>query len=235
MRVKWQGKLSESCQMPGSGSMGSTIGNWEFDSQANHNADCVPVEDRFKFVDDLYALEIINLVNIGISSFNCKQQVLSDLPIHGQFVDSSQLKSQEYLDRIKLWTEAQQMIVSEKKTKSMLVNFTDKFEFHTRLQLKGKRVEVVEKNKILGTILTNTLSWEENCANIIKKVNARMQLIRKVWSCWSSINEMVQLGKVFCRVILELTCVLWDSGQTQENRWPLQGSLPSSRRKHLCI
>ena len=51
MRVKWQGKLSESRQMPGSGAMGSTIGNWEFDSQTNHNADCVPVEDRFKFVD----------------------------------------------------------------------------------------------------------------------------------------------------------------------------------------
>ena len=72
-------------------------------------------------------------------------------------MDSSQLKSQEYLDSINLWTEAQQMIISEKKTKSMLVNFTDKFQFHTRLQLKAKCVEVVEKTKILGTILTNTL------------------------------------------------------------------------------
>ena len=52
--------------MPGTGAMGSFIGNWEFDSQTNHNADSVPEKDRFKFVDDLSLLEIINLVNIGI-------------------------------------------------------------------------------------------------------------------------------------------------------------------------
>ena len=104
--------------------MSSSIWNWEFDSQTNHNADCVPVEDRYKFVGDLSVLEILNLVNIGISSFNCRQQVPSDLPVHGQFVDSSQLKSQEYLRKINLWTEEHQMIISAKKTKSMIINFT---------------------------------------------------------------------------------------------------------------
>ena len=173
-------------------------------------------------MDDLYVLEVINLINVGISSFNCKQQVPSDLPVHGQFVDSSNLKSQVYLDKINLWTEAQQMIISEKKTKTMVVNFTDKYQFHTRLQLKGKTIEDVKITKMLGTILTSTLSWDENCANIIKKVNARMQLIRKVWSFGSSINEMVHLWKVFCRSILEQTCVLWDSGLTQENRSSLE-------------
>ena len=153
---------------------------------------------------------MINLVNIRISSLNCKQQVPCDLPTHGHFEDSSQLKSQQYLYRIYLWTDAQHMIISDKKTKSMIVNFTDKFKFHTRLQQKGKSIEVVEK----------TLSWDENCANIIKKVNARLQLIRKVWSFGSSLTEMVQLWKVFCRSIQ--SCVLWDSGLTQENRTHLQ-------------
>ena len=196
--------------------------SWRVFCTTDHNADCVPEEDRYKFVDDLTVLEVINLLNIGISSFNCKQQVPSDLPIHGQVVVSCHLKSQEYLDRINLWTDAQQIIISDKKTKSMIVNFTDNFQFHTRLQLKGKSIEVVEKTKILGTILTNTLSWDENCATIIKKVNARMQLIRKVWSFGSSISEMVQLWTVFCRSILEQSCVLWDSGLTQENRNSLE-------------
>ena len=39
------------------------------------------MEDRYKFVDNLSVLETINLRNIGIPSFNCKQQVPSDLPI----------------------------------------------------------------------------------------------------------------------------------------------------------
>ena len=59
------------------------------------------------------------------------------------------------------------MILSEKKTKAMVINFAEHFQFHTRLQLKGQNVEIVEKMKILGTVLTNKLNWDENCMNLI--------------------------------------------------------------------
>ena len=222
MKIKWHHTLSKPRKMPGSGAMGSVLGNWEFDSQTNNNADCVPVEDRFKFVDDLSILEVLNLLNIGLSSYNNKQQVPNDLPIHGQYVNSNNLKSQQYIDKINKWTEQQQMIISEKKTKSMIVNFTHNYQFHTRLKLKQQNVQIVEKIKVLGTILTNKLSWNENCENLIKKVNSRMQLLRKVWSFGSSNQEMVHLWKVYCRSVLEQNCVLWDSGLTEENRNDLE-------------
>jgi hypothetical protein len=34
----------------------------DYQSQSNHGADCVDVKDRFKFVDDLSILEIVNLI-----------------------------------------------------------------------------------------------------------------------------------------------------------------------------
>jgi hypothetical protein len=52
--------------------MGATLGNLEFSSQTNNNADCVPKKNRFKWVDDLTILEIINLINITMSSHNLK-------------------------------------------------------------------------------------------------------------------------------------------------------------------
>jgi hypothetical protein len=60
--------------------MGASLGNWEFLSQTNDNADCVPEDDRFKFVDDLTTLEVINLLTVGLSSFhslryNCTQTI----------------------------------------------------------------------------------------------------------------------------------------------------------------
>ena len=64
MRIKWHGKLSKPQPMPGSGAMGSSLGNWEFDSQTNNNADCVPEQDRYKFIDDLTVLEIVSLIKI---------------------------------------------------------------------------------------------------------------------------------------------------------------------------
>ena len=63
-------------------------------------------------------LEVVNLVNIGISSHYTRQQVPNDLPTHGQIVDSCKLRSQEYLDKINLWSDNQEMIVSEKKNQN---------------------------------------------------------------------------------------------------------------------
>ena len=114
------------------------------------------------------------------------------------------------------------MIISEKKKKSMIINFTNNYQFQTRLQLNNQNIEVVDKIKILGTVLTNTLSWDENCTRIIKKVNARMLLLRKVWSFGSSKEEMVQLWKTFCLSLLEQSCAVWNSGLTVENETDLE-------------
>ena len=75
MAVKWHGKLSEIKKLNGSGPQGSTIGLLEYLAQSNNNANCVDVEKRFKFIDDLTILEIVNLMTIGISSYNSKSQV----------------------------------------------------------------------------------------------------------------------------------------------------------------
>ena len=222
MKVKWHGLVSNTRKLPGGGAMGASLGNWEFLSQTNNNADCIPQDDRFKFLDDLSTLEIINLITIGLSSFNTKNQVPSDIPTHGQYINPGNLKSQEYLNKINDWSERHKMIISEKKTKAMIFNFTDNYKFTTRLQVKENNVEIVDKMKILGTIVNNTLSWDENCNHLIKKVNARMQLLRNIHSFGASKEEMTHLWIVFCRSVLEQSCVVWGPSLTQENKDDLE-------------
>ena len=164
----------------------------------------------------------MNLVNISISFHNTMQQVPNDLPTHGQIVDSAKLKSQQYLDNINLWSDNQEMIVSEKKTKTMIVNFTDKYQFHTRLRLKSQNIEVVKTMKILGTIFNDQLTLNENCYTIVRKVNSRMQLIRKVSSFGSNPQELVHLWKTFCLSVLEQSCVVWGGMITSENKKDLE-------------
>ena len=222
MKVKWHSLVSNTRKLPGGGAMGASLGNWEFVSQTNNNADCIPQDDRFKFVDDLSTLEIINLITIGLSSFNTKNQVPSDIPTHGQYINPENLKSQEYLNKINDWSERHKMIISEKKTKAMIFNFTDNYKFTTRLQVKENNVEIVDKMKILGTIVNNTLSWDENCNHLIKKVNARMQLLHNIHSFGASKEEMTHLWIVFCRSVLEQSCVVWGPSLTQENKDDLE-------------
>ena len=62
MKVKWNGHLSSQRDLYCGGPQGSTFGLCEYLSQSNNNAECVDVEDRFKFVDDLSVLEIIYIL-----------------------------------------------------------------------------------------------------------------------------------------------------------------------------
>ena len=76
--------------------------------------------------------------------------------------------------------------------------------------------------KILGTVVNSDLTWTDNCMMIIKKVNNRMQLIRNIFSFGATREEMVHLWIVFCRSVLEQSCVVWHSSLTQENREDLE-------------
>ena len=49
-----------------------------------------------------------------------------------------------------------------------------------------------------------------------------MQLLRKVWSFGSTVEEMVGLWKTYCLSVLDQSCVLWDSGLTMENKSDLE-------------
>ena len=71
--------------------------------------------------------------------------------------------------------------------------------------------------KILGTVFNSDLSWNDNCDAIIKKVNARMSLLRNVYSFGATTDEMVHLWFVFCRSVVEQSCVVWHSSLTKEN------------------
>ena len=125
--------------------MGASLGNWEYLSQTNNNADFIPEEDRFKFVDDLSTLEIINLLTIGMSSFYMKSQVPNDIPNHGQFIDSKKLKSQDYLNQLNKWTEEQKMVINQKKTKAMVFNFTDNHKSQLGSSRMGRTLKLSKR------------------------------------------------------------------------------------------
>ena len=220
--VKFHGKYSEPKLQPGSGAQGATLGNWEFLSQTNNSSDCVPKDDRFKYVDDLSILEIINLLSIGLCSHNFKNQIASDIPIHGQYINNEDLKSQYYLNEINKWTVNQKMKISEKKTKSMIINYTNNYQFSTRLSLNNMNIEVVDKMKILGTIITDKLTWNENCNELISKINKRMLLLKKILSFGATIEEMVHLWIIYCRSALEKCAAVWSSSLSQQNKDDLE-------------
>ena len=91
-----------------------------------------------------------------------------------------------YIEEIKNWTTNKKMKLNQNKTKVMLFNFTKNYQFKTRLKLNDENIEIVNKSKLLGTIITDNLTWDENTDYLIKKAYKRMQLLHKVASFTSS-------------------------------------------------
>ena len=74
------------------------------------------------------------------------------------------------------------MLINEKKSKTMIFNYTDNYQFSTRLSINDQLLEVIDSTKLLGTVISSDLSWDLNTASIVKKANIRMQLLRRVAS-----------------------------------------------------
>ena len=78
-------------------------------------------------------------------------------------------------------------------------------------------LEVIDSTKLLGTIISNTLSWDQNTAFIVKKANARMQLLRKVASFGASQAELKDVYVLFIGSLLEQNATVWHSSLTENN------------------
>ena len=114
------------------------------------------------------------------------------------------------------------MTLNVKKTNNMIFNFTDRFQFNTRLHIIGETIDTIEKTKLLGTVITNNLKWDENTKEIIKKANMRMCLLRKVASFKPSRKDLKLIYIQYVRSILEQSCVVWHGSLTAENKVDLE-------------
>ena len=217
MYVKWHGITSEIRKLSGGGPQGSTLGILEYLSQSNDNADNVPVQDRFKFVDDLTVLEIIHLLNIGLASVNIRRTVPSNISSDNQIIPADNLKTQNYVNEIVTWTEKNRMLLNAKKTKNMIFNFTKAHQFTTDIKMKDEILETVSDTKLLGVHITSDLKWNKNTEEIIKKANKRMFLLHNVSKFTSKISDLTTVYKIFIRSILENSCVVWHSSLSEQN------------------
>ena len=222
MAVKWRGCKSQIRELNGGCPQGGSLGILDFISQSNDCANVTKPTERFRFIDDLSLLEIINLLTVGMCSLNFRNQVSSNIGIHNQFIPPDYLQSQNWLDSINLWTKNQKGLINSKKTKFMVFNFTENHQFSTNLTLEGHAIEEVSEVKLLGTVITNDLKWDKNTSEIVRKANARMELLRRLSAFNVDVQDLKTIYILFVRSQLEQSAVVWHSSLTEENAADLE-------------
>ena len=165
-------------------------------------------------------LEVISLVS-KIVSYNFKQHVASDIGIHNQFISNEMTETQGVVKNINEWTKNQKMKLNGTKTKYMILNYTNNYQFNTRILLDDKILDCINQIKLLGVEFREDLSWKANTKSITRKAFARMSLLRKLVCFDVPREDLVNIYILFIRSILEYCCEVWHSTITEEEKQDL--------------
>ena len=222
MKVKWKGLLSKSRALPGGGPQGGTLGIEEYLSQSNDNAQFADPDEKYKFIDDLSLLEILNLLSIGLSSYNCWNHVPSDVGIDNSYLDCSNLKSQTNLDKLSDWTKGKEMKLNTDKSKYMILNFSKNYKFNTRLNLEGEVLDQVHEAKLLGLVIRDDLSWRSNTNLLTRKAYTRMIILKNLFQFDVSTDDLVEIYTLYIRSVVEQSAVVWHSSLTKGEELDLE-------------
>ena len=208
MKVKWHTKYSSTRSLPGGGPQGCDLGRLEYLSQSNDSANFVPNEDKYKFVDDLSLLEIINLISIGLSSYNFKHHVASDIAINELYLPTENTKSEKYLAALEDSTNKNKM--------KLIFNETDNYQFSTRFTLENSVLEIVEETCLLGVKISSDLSWYRNTEYMVKRAYQRMVILNTLYSYNVPVEDLVIIYFLYIRSLVEQNSNVWTHSITQE-------------------
>jgi hypothetical protein len=139
-----------------------------------------------------------------------------------KFLPSENIQSQLNLHQIVDWTRANKMKLNKKKTEVMIFNFTKDYQFSTRLYIEDTLIEIVNQTKLLGTIISSDLKWQNNTDMLVKKAYQRMIILHKLHSFGMPDDELVNIYILYLRSILEQSCQLWHYAITEDEKSELE-------------
>ena len=149
-------------------------------------------------------------------------QVPSDVSISNQYLDTSKYKTQSHLNSLEVWTKEKQMKLNVEKTDYMIINFTEDYQFNTRLKLEDKVLQQVHSKKLLGLVISDDLSWKANTSYLVKRAYSRMSILRNLFSFGVDVQDLVEIYTLYIRSVVEQSAVVWHSSLTEEEQTDLE-------------
>ena len=220
MKVKFNGELSEFLALVGGGPQGTLLGQIEYLVQSNDNADIVPPDDRFKYIDDLSVLQLICLSGL-LCEYDFNQHVASDIGIDEKYLPPENHTSQDTLNYISNWTSENLMKLNTSKCNYMIFSRSSE-KFSTRLTINQDKIDRVSESKILGVWISDNLSWDKNCQQICVKAYSRLQMLTKLKYVGVQTEDLLDIYVLYIRSIAEYCSVAFHSSLTIEQSEKLE-------------
>ena len=220
MRVKFNNEMSDLFTLIGGGPQGTLLGGIEYLVQSNDNADIVPPEDRFKFIDDLSVLQLVLLTGL-LTEYNFHEHVASDIGIDQKYLPAVSYPTQDTINYISNWTGDNLMKLNVAKSNYMTFTRTEEV-FATRLSIGNSKLDQVPVSQILGLWISEDLTWTKNCKEICRKGFSRLSMITKLKYVGVGTDDLITIYILFIRSVTEYCAVAFHSSLTVEQSEKLE-------------
>ena len=227
MSTKYNTSESEVLDLVGGFPQGSIIGGDCYLSASNDAADHISEDDRFRYWDDLEILELISMAGT-LQDYDIYSHIPSDIPVDHEFLPPDTYNAQYNLDQLSLWTTNNLMLLNPLKCNYIIFSRCRE-QFATRLTVNGDLINQHNAVKILGCwVQEDAGKWSRNTTELCKGAYARLSMLSKLKYTGVSIEDLIDIYKLFIRSKAEYMSALWHSSLTQEEDRKIENIQKSS-------
>ena len=213
MELKMNGQASTPLDLVGGGPQGSLIGQLLYLIASDDVAEEIPEEDKFKYIDDLSALEAV-FTEGKLVDYDFFRHVPSDVAAGQQFLPQTTFKTQTYNNAILDWSKKNKTVLNQDKSNYMVISRSvDKFS--TRLHIDGAILERKEEICHLGVWINTSLCWEKHISEICKRAYPRVKMLSKLKYVGVSTEDLLDLYKLHIRSLTEYCSTAFHSTLSQ--------------------
>ena len=142
---------------------------------------------------------------------------------------NDQSNMQKTLDELCSWTEKNNMKLNPSKCLTMSITFSRLPHTHDALLIGNVELCNVKEAKILGVLVQSNLKWDSHVAQVIKKCNRKLYMLRSLKRFNMPPPDLVTVYTGYIRPVLEYACPVFNSSLTKKQESQLE-----SIQKRAC-
>ena len=151
------------------------------------------------FINDLPAAIKHSIVDIYADDTTLSSS--ADIEVTPQAISENLQKD---LEETRVWSIKNKMVLSDSKTKCMLVTgkrleskFSDNCSLH--LKLNGTEIKQVNSQKLLGVTIDNKLSFDDHIERLCKKLTQKNAVLRKIRRFLPLEERKLYYNAIYCK------------------------------------
>ena len=193
--VRYQGETSDWIKLNGGVPQGTRIGPLGFVTMVNDAASDTSLTS-LKYVDDLTLIE---------TRAHKEPSVMQD-----------------HLDELENWAAVNHMKLNPEKCASMQVSFMKHSPVQQSPKIANVTLQTVEVAKILGVHIRSDLKWDSQIAEMLKKANGRLDLLKLLKRFKLPMDDLITIFSGFVRPLAEYAAPVWHPGLTAKESAALE-------------